>query len=138
MTNHIRRYALHDQDPTFNGNLFLCDSCYDEDFADDPEVVWESDLSAAEREVRDCDHCENTQDDLDLGPFETLLARDLEQLPTLAVGHTADLKVDRGGTRVWLSRTGLADGEPFENTVSVEQWTGESWETVREFDGGRA
>jgi hypothetical protein len=36
---------------------------------------------------------------------------DLEDLPTLATGQAADLKIDTGTVRVWLSRCGPKDGE---------------------------
>jgi hypothetical protein len=35
----------------------------------------------------------------------------LERMPTLCVGQAADLKVDTGTVRVWLSRCGPEDGE---------------------------
>lgn len=39
-----------------------------------------------------------------------LKAKDLEKLPTLAVGHFDNLKIDTGKIRVWLSRMSRADG----------------------------
>lgn len=41
----------------------------------------------------------------------TYTMKDLERLPTLAVGQADDLKVDTGSIRVWLSRCGPEDGE---------------------------
>lgn len=35
-------------------------------------------------------------------------------------GYTSDLHFDTDGVRLWLHRTGLADGEPYENAISVE------------------
>lgn len=60
-------------------------------------------------------------------------AQELEALPTLATGQTADLKYDDGQVRVWLHRTGLADGEDYERPVSIEllregRW--DEWDTV--------
>ena len=43
-------------------------------------------------------------------------------MPTLCVGQAADLKVDHGNIRIWLSRCGVADGEPYENKVTVEEY----------------
>lgn len=63
-------------------------------------------------------------------------AQELDELPRLAQGQAADLKIDADGVRFWQHRTGLLDGEPFENTISVEQYDGERWETVAEYDGG--
>lgn len=61
----------------------------------------------------------------------------LEQLTTMSVGQAADLKVDRDGIRVWLSR---GDEHPFPRTVYVEQLTtrsfgGTAWTDVGHFDG---
>lgn len=44
----------------------------------------------------------------------------LRQLPPITEGTFADLVVDTGTMRVWRSRCGLADGEPFRHTVHVE------------------
>jgi hypothetical protein len=61
---------------------------------------------------------------------------ELDDLPRLAQGQADDLKVDTGtGTRVWLSRCGVADGEPFENTVTVEQYDGQRWVTAERYCG---
>jgi hypothetical protein len=40
--------------------------------------------------------------------------------PVISSGWNADLRVDTGDVRVWTARTGLEDGEPFEQTVYVE------------------
>lgn len=44
----------------------------------------------------------------------------LEALPSLCQAQTCDLRIDTGDFRVWTSRMGLEDGEPFERTVYVE------------------
>lgn len=44
----------------------------------------------------------------------------LESLPTIAQGQADDLKIDTGSMRVWLSRCTMADGEPFDNKVTIE------------------
>lgn len=50
---------------------------------------------------------------------------ELETLPTLCVGQADNLKVEgednNGRYRIWLSRCGIADGEPYENKVTVER-----------------
>jgi len=46
----------------------------------------------------------------------------LSELPSLSIGLAADLRIDTGDFRVWTTRTGLADGEPFERTVYVEAY----------------
>lgn len=58
----------------------------------------------------------------------TLDPDELEALPTLAVGQTADLKVDTGTVRVWLSRCGPEDGET--EPVQVERLVDGRWEEV--------
>jgi hypothetical protein len=44
----------------------------------------------------------------------------LRALPTLSQGHFDNLKVEADGIRVWLSRCTMADGEPYDNKVTVE------------------
>lgn len=65
------------------------------------------------------------------------LAEVLENLDTLGVGQVCDRKIDENGFRVFLSRCGLADGEPFENTVYLEEYDKEQgrWIDVGYFDG---
>ena len=36
---------------------------------------------------------------------------ELESMPTIHSGHFANLKIDTGTVRVWLSRCSIADGE---------------------------
>lgn len=62
-------------------------------------------------------------------------AAELEQLPTLAVGQTDDLKIDDGDTRVWLARTGEDDGEAYDNRISVEQLVDGRWVVAQEYPG---
>jgi hypothetical protein len=59
--------------------------------------------------------------------------KELEALPTLAVGQASDLKVDTGTKRVWLSRCTVEDGEPYNNKVSIERYDGKRWITVAEY-----
>jgi hypothetical protein len=46
---------------------------------------------------------------------------ELEALPILATGQADDLKIDTEDTRVWISRCGVEDGEPYPNKVTVEK-----------------
>jgi hypothetical protein len=62
-------------------------------------------------------------------------ADELADMPTLSQGQSADLKVDEGGERVWLARTGIADGEPYDNTVTVERLVNGRWTLIREYAG---
>lgn len=55
-------------------------------------------------------------------------SKDLARRPTLSVGQAADLKIDTGTMRVWLSRCGIADGEA--QPVQVERLVGGRWVDV--------
>lgn len=59
--------------------------------------------------------------------------QELEKMPTLCVGQADDLKYEEDGVRVWLSRCGVEDGEPYDNKVTVEKWIHLCWETVEEY-----
>lgn len=48
--------------------------------------------------------------------------QELEAMPTLTVGQADDLKVETEDVRIWLSRCGVADGEPYEDKVTVERY----------------
>ena len=56
-------------------------------------------------------------------------------LPTLQAGHCSDLKVDDGRYRVWLSRMDMTDGEPYDNTVYVEELHRGAWQELGHYDG---
>lgn len=53
----------------------------------------------------------------------TFSLQELEAMPTLCVGQADNLRVDHGAIRIWLSRCGVADGEPYENKVTVEMYS---------------
>lgn len=53
---------------------------------------------------------------------------ELEALPTLSVGQAADLKIDTGTIRVWVSRCGFRDGETV--PVQIEMLVDGRWEDV--------
>ena len=65
----------------------------------------------------------------------TTLAEALASLTTTAVGQSADLKIETSDIRVWLGRTGIADGEPFERFVSIEIIAGGEWHPYATIDG---
>lgn len=52
---------------------------------------------------------------------------ELEALPTLCTSQADDLKVEGDGFRIWLSRCGVADGEPYDNKVTVEEYIDGDW-----------
>jgi len=55
---------------------------------------------------------------------------ELRALPTLATGQADDLKVETRFRRIWLSRCTVADGEPYNNKVSVVEYRQGRWVTV--------
>jgi hypothetical protein len=58
---------------------------------------------------------------------------ELEEMPTIYEGHTADLKIETEDERVWLERVGVADGEWCNDKVTVEFFLNGKWETVLEY-----
>ncbi len=53
---------------------------------------------------------------------------ELEAMPTLSVGQAANLKIDTGTMRVWLSRCGLRDNETM--PVQVERLIDGCWKDI--------
>ena len=60
----------------------------------------------------------------------------LESLPTLCTAQVDDLKIETRHIRVWLSRCTVADGEPYDNKVSIEEWNSvhDKWVVVDEYE----
>jgi hypothetical protein len=56
-------------------------------------------------------------------------------LDTLTQGQADDLKMEDGNIRVWLSRCDTLDGEPYDNTVTVEAREDGCWFNVFRYDG---
>ena len=48
--------------------------------------------------------------------------QELEAMPTLTVGQADNLKIENETIRIWLSRCSVADGEPYDNKVTVEMY----------------
>lgn len=63
-------------------------------------------------------------------------AQELSDLPTLSTGQAEDLKSEWSGVCFWLSRCGLEDREPFENTISIEVQDFDGWVLYHRYDGG--
>ena len=55
---------------------------------------------------------------------------ELQALPTLVRAWTSDLKATSKTKRVWLSRMTVADGEPYNNKVTVELYANGSWNPI--------
>jgi len=51
----------------------------------------------------------------------------LLSMETIRSSHDSDLKFQNEDTRVWLSRGGKEDGEPYENTVYEESYIDGIW-----------
>ena len=60
----------------------------------------------------------------------------LSNMATIHVGHTCDLKYETGTVRIWLARTGVADGEPYNNKVTIERLIEGQWATFAQFPAG--
>lgn len=69
------------------------------------------------------------------GALARYSARELQRRRTKSVSQCDDLKIDTGSTRVWLSRCGVEDGEPYDNKVTVEKLRSGRWVTVDEYEG---
>lgn len=63
-------------------------------------------------------------------------AAEIVDLPTLSVGQVDNLKIDTGTKRVWLCRSGIEDGMPHDNLITVEHLIDGKWTTVAEYPGG--
>ena len=60
--------------------------------------------------------------------------KEIEAMETISSGHTDDLKVENGVTRVWLSRMTMADGMEYDNQVTVERLENGKWSTIKEYE----
>ena len=60
--------------------------------------------------------------------------KELKAMDTISSSQADDLKFDDGKNRVWLARTGKADGEPYDNKVTVEQLKGGKWVEVDQYE----
>ena len=58
----------------------------------------------------------------------------LQEMPTIHVGQYDDLKKRWPDCQVWLSRLTVADGQPYDNQVTVEKLTDGRWVTVDEYE----
>lgn len=55
---------------------------------------------------------------------------DLEDMETIEVGHTDDLKINDGVFKVWLCRCDIYDGMPYDNAVTIEKYIDNRWVEV--------
>lgn len=55
---------------------------------------------------------------------------DLNRMSVVSEGHSGNLMVDTGKTRVWLSRLTKEDGAKFDHEVSVETLGPKGWRTI--------
>lgn len=66
-------------------------------------------------------------------PLRTFSLTELLTLPTLSQGQFDDLKIEKGVTRVWLSRMTKADGMPYNNQVTVERIVNGNWKQLQQY-----
>jgi hypothetical protein len=66
--------------------------------------------------------------------YTELRLDDLETMPTISEGHTADLKIETEDERVWLERVGVSDGEWCNDKVTVEFLLNGRWCTIVEYE----
>lgn len=59
----------------------------------------------------------------------------LDALPTIEIAQASDLKISHSNVRVWVSRCGLPDGEPYEHTVYIETIFLGRWVLRGHYDG---
>jgi hypothetical protein len=66
----------------------------------------------------------------EVAPGEVYTLAELENMDTLTQGQADDLKYEDEGTRIWLSRVGVEDGEPCDNKVTIEEYRRGRWVEV--------
>ena len=59
----------------------------------------------------------------------------LRTFPRISSGQFANLHIDTGKSRVWLSRTTVEDGAPYNNQIIEETLRGGRWVTTAEYEG---
>lgn len=67
--------------------------------------------------------------------YQRWRAEDLRNRETLAIGQACDLKHESETIRVWLSRCGVEDGEPYPDKVTVEGLVNGRWEILETYPG---
>jgi hypothetical protein len=95
----------------------------------DPTSILDLNGNAVGHYSRDFEPVEEADDlDDEDGPcYANLTLAELQDLPTLCIGHSQNLKIETPTVRVWLSRCGIADGMPYDNQVEVEQLIDGRW-----------
>jgi len=61
--------------------------------------------------------------DDDTGEDDHVRAKNLKRMPTISVSQADDLKISTPYLRVWLSRCGVEDGEPYSDKVTRRRWS---------------
>lgn len=61
---------------------------------------------------------------------------ELEDMETISEGQADDLKIHDGDYKIYLGRCGIADGEPFNNPVTVERYSHDTnrWEDIYRYE----
>lgn len=68
------------------------------------------------------------------GVYENATLDELKSLPVLTQGWESDLLIQTDNERVWLARTTVEDGEPWDNHVAVERLIAGSWIVVEHWE----
>jgi hypothetical protein len=79
----------------------------------------------------------NSAEDLEgqvYGGIYELSLDELEALPVISQGQADDLLIESDTERVWLSRCGMEDGEPWNNKVTVERLIAGRWIEVEWYE----
>ena len=60
--------------------------------------------------------------------------KELVSIPTISSGKFDNLKIETRNIKVWLSRMTVADGQPYNNLVTVEKLVDCHWKTIEEYE----
>ena len=66
---------------------------------------------------------------------------EIENMTTLEQSQFDDLKYQNDNYRIWLSRMTVADGQPYNNQITVEKLvrtgitTGGKWKIIKQYEG---
>ena len=80
-----------------------------------------------------CPSCDSTLLKKDK-TMEKYTLRDLNKMTTVSASQFDDLKIETGDTRIWLSRMGIEDGQPYNNQVTIEKCIHGSWNTITQYE----
>lgn len=68
------------------------------------------------------------------GGIYELSLEELEAMTVIEQGQADDLLIASDGERIWLSRCGIEDGEPWNNKVTIERLVGGRWTEIEWYE----